>query len=195
MTVNRKERILDAAAQSFSLFGYKATTMDQVAKIANVGKGTIYTFFSNKEELFYEIISRLINEMKRVAERALNSQQSFSEKIHHILYNVLEFRKEHQLFIKLTQEMKAIGTPEATEAFARVEAAILNFIKTFIDEGKANNELKPCDSETTAFVILKWYTSIVFDWEQNHQPLEKKQIADLFQLYMMDGLANNGQKT
>ncbi|MFD1909464.1 TetR/AcrR family transcriptional regulator [Paenibacillus rhizoplanae] len=32
----------------FSLFGYKATTMDQVAKIANVGKGTIYTFLRTR---------------------------------------------------------------------------------------------------------------------------------------------------
>ncbi|MFD2875388.1 TetR/AcrR family transcriptional regulator [Paenibacillus rhizoplanae] len=48
----------------FSLFGYKATTMDQVAKIANVGKGTIYTFFTNKEQLFDEILRDVILEMK-----------------------------------------------------------------------------------------------------------------------------------
>ncbi|MER2090772.1 MAG: helix-turn-helix domain-containing protein, partial [Sporosarcina sp.] len=45
--MDRRQVILEAAAKSFSLFGYKATTMDQVAKIANVGKGTIYTFFAN----------------------------------------------------------------------------------------------------------------------------------------------------
>ncbi len=58
----------------------KATTMDQVAKLANVGKGTIYTFFKNKEELFGEIISNLITEMKQVAESAIRSDVSFFEK-------------------------------------------------------------------------------------------------------------------
>lgn len=51
--MDRRQEILEAATKSFSLFGYKATTMDQVAKLANVGKGTIYTFFANKEELFH----------------------------------------------------------------------------------------------------------------------------------------------
>lgn len=53
--MDRRQEILEAAARSFTLFGYKATTMEQVAKIANVGKGTIYTFFANKEILFQEI--------------------------------------------------------------------------------------------------------------------------------------------
>ena len=60
----------------FSAFGYKATTTS-VAKLANVGKGTIYTFFKNKEELFGEIISNLITEMKQVAESAIRSDVSF----------------------------------------------------------------------------------------------------------------------
>ena len=67
MAVNRRQDILNAATQSFSLFGYKATTMDQVAKLASVGKGTIYTFFANKEELFNEIITKLIADMQQKA--------------------------------------------------------------------------------------------------------------------------------
>ncbi|MBW4840864.1 MAG: TetR/AcrR family transcriptional regulator, partial [Paenibacillaceae bacterium] len=52
--VDRRKLVVEAAEKSFALFGYKATTMDHVAKIANVAKGTIYTFFTNKEELFDE---------------------------------------------------------------------------------------------------------------------------------------------
>lgn len=51
--------------------------MDQVAKIANVGKGTIYTFYKNKEELFREIVQRMIEEMKYEAEQSLDDQLSF----------------------------------------------------------------------------------------------------------------------
>lgn len=195
MTVNRKEWIVEAAANSFASFGYKATTMDQVAKIANVGKGTIYTFFTNKEELFQEIISRLITEMRRVAEEVWHPDQSFFENIHQMLYRVLEFRKEHQLIIRLTHEIKAVGTPAAIEALDRIESAILTFIKEVIDEGKRSNELKDCDSEITAFVILKWYVSLVFDWERNHPPLKKEQIAELFQLYIMHGLARDDRRS
>ena len=77
MAIDRKRSIIEVRTKSFSAFGYKATTMDQVAKLANVGKGTIYTFFKNKEELFGEIISNLITEMKQVAESAIRSDVSF----------------------------------------------------------------------------------------------------------------------
>ena len=56
--------------------------MDQVAKLANVGKGTIYTFFKNKEELFDEIISSLISDMKAAANEAFDSSLSFQENVH-----------------------------------------------------------------------------------------------------------------
>ena len=78
--MDRKQEIIDAATKSFSLFGYKATTMDQVAKIANVGKGTIYTFFDNKEVLFQEIVIRMITEMKQEATIVMIEGNIFSRK-------------------------------------------------------------------------------------------------------------------
>ena len=56
--VDRRMQIVEAARQSFAMFGYKATTMELVSKIAAVGKGTIYTFFPTKEDLFSEIINQ-----------------------------------------------------------------------------------------------------------------------------------------
>lgn len=80
MSIDRKKLILEAATKSFSLFGYKATTMEQVAKIANVGKGTIYTFYANKEQLFKEIVLRMIEEMKNEAEQSIKPNLTFYEK-------------------------------------------------------------------------------------------------------------------
>lgn len=55
MAIDRRQQIVEAASKSFALFGYKATTMDQVAKIANVGKGTIYTFLRIKNSCFMKL--------------------------------------------------------------------------------------------------------------------------------------------
>ena len=129
MSVDRKKLILEAATKSFSLFGYKATTMDQVAKIANVGKGTIYTFYKNKEELFKEIVQRMIEEMKYEAEQSLDDQLSFFENLHRAVYRILEFRQEHQLSLKLLQEEREIGTPAVQEMVNEMEEAIVSYIK------------------------------------------------------------------
>lgn len=55
--MDRRHEILIAATKSFTLFGYKATTIEQVAKIANVGKGTIYTFLKIKKSCFRKLYS------------------------------------------------------------------------------------------------------------------------------------------
>jgi TetR/AcrR family transcriptional regulator len=189
MAVNRKQQIIDAATKSFSLFGYKATTMDQVAKLANVGKGTIYTFFKNKEELFDEIVSTLIKEMKEAAEQVIDPQLSFFENVHRALYRILEFRKQHQLAIKLFQEEREIGTPAVQEVMKKLEAAIIAYIKQKIEAAIEKGEIRDCDAEITAFLMLKLYVALIFDWEKNHEPLDKEKIAELFELYFLKGLS------
>ena len=54
----REERILDAAAALLVRFGYRKTTIDDVAREAGVGKGTIYLHWKDKNELFRAAIWR-----------------------------------------------------------------------------------------------------------------------------------------
>lgn len=189
MSIDRRQHILDAATKSFSLFGYKATTMNQVAKLANVGKGTIYTFFKNKEELFDEIISKMICDMEDAANNAIQPTNTFQENVHLSLYAMLEFRMEHQLTIKLFQEERDIGTPIVQDVMMKVENTILHIIEDKITRAIEKNEIKQCDPKLTAFVLLKLYIALIFDWEKNHAPLSKEEIANLFDSYLIKGLA------
>jgi AcrR family transcriptional regulator len=189
VAMDRRQSIIQAATKSFSLFGYKATTMDQVAKLANVGKGTIYTFFKNKEELFDEIVTSMILEMKEAADHVLGRDQSFFENAHQAIYRILEFRKQHQLMIKLIQEEKEMGTPAVQEVMERVEAAIVSYIKEKIEAAIAKGEIRECDPKITAFLLIKMYVALVSDWEKRHEPLSEETIAQLIELYFLRGLS------
>lgn len=188
-SIDRRKDILTAATKSFSQFGYKATTMDQVAKMANVGKGTIYTFFTNKEELFDQIITTLISDMKEQAEKSICNDASFQENVHIAIFNMLEFRKEHQLTIKLFQEGREIGTPIVLDVIKKLEDTILSFITEKVKKAIERGVIKECDPEITAFILLKLYIALIFDWEQRKEPLGKEQIADLIDLYVIKGLS------
>ncbi len=190
LSIDRKQLIVEAATKSFSQFGYKATTMDQVSKIANVGKGTIYTFYKNKEELFFEIIEGVLKDMKEVAENAFNQEGSFSENVHQALYSILEFRKTHQLTIKIFQEGNDIGTPTVREGVKRVEDMILSYIKQKIIYAIEKEEIKKCDPDIAAFILLKLYVSLIFDWEKRHEPLAKEKIAQIIEQYLLKGLSS-----
>ena len=49
-------RILTVARQQFERKGYSKTSMREVAELAGVGVGNIYNYFTNKDELFREVV-------------------------------------------------------------------------------------------------------------------------------------------
>lgn len=59
-SAGRREAILSAALAEFSARGFEATRLDDVAKRANVAKGTIYLYFRDKETLFQELIRDML---------------------------------------------------------------------------------------------------------------------------------------
>jgi AcrR family transcriptional regulator len=58
MEREKKESILSAATRLFAHFGFKKTSVDQIAKDAGVAKGTVYLAADTKEDLFYQAIHR-----------------------------------------------------------------------------------------------------------------------------------------
>src|SRR5712675_2733893 len=56
----RREAILAAALDEFSARGFAATRLDDVAKRADVAKGTIYLYFRDKEALFQELVRAML---------------------------------------------------------------------------------------------------------------------------------------
>jgi AcrR family transcriptional regulator len=52
----KREAILSAALEEFSVRGFAAARLDDVAKRAGVAKGTIYLYFRDKETVFQELV-------------------------------------------------------------------------------------------------------------------------------------------
>ncbi|OBR62313.1 TetR family transcriptional regulator [Paenibacillus oryzae] len=191
MSVDRRQLIVEAAAKSFSMFGYKATTMDGVARIASVGKGTIYTFFANKEELFQVIMKEMILEMKNVAESVIQPNHHFFDNLNAALERLLDFREQHELALKLLQEVREIGTPMAVEALEQLERAVISYISAQVGKAVERKEIKPCDPQMTAFVMLKLYMALAVDWKNMYGPISKQQLSEKLRFYLEIGLASD----
>lgn len=59
-----KDTILSVATRLFSRFGFHKTSMDEIAKIARKAKGSLYYHFASKEELFKEVVSVEMTNLK-----------------------------------------------------------------------------------------------------------------------------------
>ena len=58
METEKWEQILAEAAKSFARFGFKKTSMEEVARAAGVAKGTVYLGCESKRDLFYQVLLR-----------------------------------------------------------------------------------------------------------------------------------------
>lgn len=87
-----RDALLDAAEQLLARFGYKKTTMDDVARLTGVGKGTIYLHFSSKEELILGTIDRLVDRLLDKLRSIASSSADHAERIREMIVCRVLFR-------------------------------------------------------------------------------------------------------
>ncbi|NQU81131.1 MAG: TetR/AcrR family transcriptional regulator [Bacteroidetes bacterium] len=92
MTISdTRYKIVTVATNLFSRFGFHKTSMDEIAKIARKAKGSLYYHFASKEELFKEVVSKEIMNLKdHLSVIVNNSDLSASDKIKKYLLRRME---------------------------------------------------------------------------------------------------------
>ncbi len=81
-----RQKILQAAEQRLWRYGFKKTTIDEIASDAGVGKGTVYLYFDGKEEIGLAIVSEYKRRgLKEVARIAQDTNKSPLEKLTEVL--------------------------------------------------------------------------------------------------------------
>ena len=61
---NIRSRVLTVARQQFGQKGYSKTSMREIAESASIGVGNIYNYFTNKDELFCEVVRPVLNALE-----------------------------------------------------------------------------------------------------------------------------------
>lgn len=70
------DKIRNAAESLFNRFGYKKTTIDDIAREAEIGKGTVYLYFRTKEEIFVDWQRQNAKELLQKLRKAVRSEAS-----------------------------------------------------------------------------------------------------------------------
>lgn len=89
-----RQKLVDVARQLFAKNGLEATTMNMIAEASQKGRRTLYTYFKNKEEIYYAVIQteleRLSDRMDEVAAMDIEPEQ----KVNLLIYTHLNMIKE-----------------------------------------------------------------------------------------------------
>jgi AcrR family transcriptional regulator len=116
---DRKEVIADEFQKHFNHFGFKKTSVDDVARALQVSKKTIYQHFSSKEEIFYHIVSRIARQYRAKMERELGPYPTYREKLEHLIRMVF------------AESRRWLKTNDAFEFKYKYEIAELAFQDTY----------------------------------------------------------------
>src|SRR6266576_4294687 len=71
----RRTQILDAAAAVFAEKGFHRATIKEIARVAGIADGTIYTYFSSKTDVLLGILHRLNESTEREQHLTLEGEQ------------------------------------------------------------------------------------------------------------------------
>jgi len=80
------ERVLDAATEAFGAWGPDAS-IDEIARLAGVGHGTVFRRFPTKDDLMFAVIERHVAEMQVLAREALAADdpgEAFFDFVHRV---------------------------------------------------------------------------------------------------------------
>ncbi|RAP77419.1 TetR/AcrR family transcriptional regulator [Paenibacillus montanisoli] len=102
----QKQKIVESAMKFFAERGYAATSIQDIANDCGIAKGSVYKFFTSKEDLFVEVYKQLFQAMHEEAERikadpVLTPKERFvRETLNQILY-FSELKTSIQQFYEL----------------------------------------------------------------------------------------------
>ncbi len=99
-----EQKILEAAGKLFFHFGFKKTSIDEIAAEAGIGKGTIYNYFSSKKELFKKLIFANQEMVRATVEREVAHLERADDRL--LQRNISEFANFHD-------QAKKAGTTQA----------------------------------------------------------------------------------
>ena len=140
--VNTKQEILDAALELFSVQGFEATSISQIASAVGIRKASLYSHFENKQA----ILDALVQE-------------------------VLEQYEEHSLFARADWENYADSLPQTPDDAVQMIQGQIRYIlhdpaisrarKMLVIEQFRNPELAKLQTKQTYSDVLQYFTGLV----------------------------------
>jgi AcrR family transcriptional regulator len=131
----RFKRCIRAAESVFKRDGFRAATMEEVAREAQVSKATLYSYFKNKDALYVEVCTRMSRLLRGAVEQALSQRDAPLD----VLLGRAVTAKHRMIFTLLrgsghANELVSRKDAMAGELFCALDDAILELLREAMAE-------------------------------------------------------------
>lgn len=206
---NRKEAnkkfILKIAERIFTQKGYSLTTMDEIAKEAQFSKATLYQYFKNKSEMFFEIIYKsfeeLLQKIEKVQKMNVNAEEKLKKAIYYTGYFYHTKKNIARIFIMEKALMKRLlhldlkvqtastHHPPIPGRYKSILDQIFNLWCEIFEEGIENGEFRKVDVRQACFVLGALIRGFHFKGPvREKKELSIQESTDLLYNYFLCGI-------
>ena len=150
----KRECILVEAARAFARFGFRKTSIDEIAQKAGVAKGTVYLAAESKEDLFYQVLNREIRAWVGDMSKYIDRRVPADELLATLSMKSLEYLDKQPLLQDLlfgkTVEVLPTMSPQLAELRACGNQNIIEVLKLGIQQKRFRADL---DVDETASIL------------------------------------------
>jgi len=146
--VQKRKDIALACSDAVLESGIRNLTISKLAEAAGIGKGTIYEYFENKDDIVFEIVNIMMQEHDERKEKKLLKASSTKEKVE--IFLSFFYSKENAVLIKIYKEFVSISLSNPNQSIIEFQAKcsqsyyewFSNIIESGIEKGELIQESK-----------------------------------------------------
>ena len=184
-------RIVEEARQLFAIKGLTNTTMNDIAKASGKGRRTIYTYFNNKQDIYWAVISselsRLHEKLEAVVAKDLPPNEKLEEYIDARLEGIREIViRNGSLRAEFFQDIA-----EVEHARKKVSVGEIELLRKILDEGVAKGKFIVHNTLATATILHCAFKGLEVPYIKNkfsEVGIERNRIRCLITDFMLYGI-------
>lgn len=185
---NKRERIIGAAATLFGDKGYHNTTTAEIAESAGVAAGTIYIYFSSKEELLVAVFEEFLGvHMDRLREGVVR-EVGPEAKLRRLLKLGLELMERNPDSARIFLSQLRQSTSMIKMVAKRSSRAYKDIIESILEEGIRAGVCRQMNVRAVASMLFGAYQSMVLDWVADDCSYQLAEQADELADFVLDGV-------
>ena len=168
-----RQRILEAAAESFQTLGYARTTTQAIAAKAGVAEVTLFRHFGDKQTLFKSIIQQIGGGVQfDLLEARLSGDLEADLTL--LCRHALRFFIDQQDAIRMLM-FESVHFPEMKAALAQNPNGMIELLMAYFEKQGADGKVQLADSQVTAQAFM----SMIFGYAIGMQPVSDLLPAEI----------------
>lgn len=183
---NKRNKILNIAIAEFAGKGFASANINIIAKKCEISIGSMYKYFSSKEDLFFTVVSLCLKVLEENLQQIQITKGTVFDKINNIVDAIFENRIEYKLINKLYSRLTIESNPELAKKLAdKIETLTATTYSSLLRQAKEEGIIaREADERVFAFCIDNIFIMLQFSLSSNY-------FQDRFTIYLGDDSEDN----